>query len=508
MSEIKKLAGQTMWYGLSSVAARMLNYLLTPILTYLMSDAKGVAEYGDYSTMYAFIAFMNVVFTYGFETGYFRFSNKDGVQQDTLFQTTFGSLLLSSLLLCFAFGIFYKDVNNFLGFLDHPEYIFWTLAIIALDAINVVPFAKLRQNNQPRRYALIKISGIVINILCVLCFLALLPSYYSQHPQAWGAEWYAKQNRMGLLLLANVVMNAFTFLMLFPQWKSYRFQFDKQLWHKVFLYSSPMILIGMAGMVNEVVDRILLQKLLPLSPMEAKMEVGIYSANYKLAIFITLFIQAFKLAAEPFFFKKALDKNAPQTYAKVMKWFVFTMCLAFLFTMLFLDLWKYFINENYRSGLSLVAILLFANICLGIYYNLSVWYKVTDKMKAGIYITLAGATITILGNYLFIPQYGMYAAAWTTLAAYGSMVIISYFAGQKYFPVPYPLSDISKLLLLMLLLYAIHFVVVYYIKASFNGIPELFLNLGLGFVFFVGYALIVLKWFKSDLPNIPFLKRL
>ena len=502
MSTIKKLAGQTLWYGMSSVGAKMLNYLLTPILSYLMSDAKGVAEYGDYSLLYACIAFANIVFTYGFETGYFRFSNKAGISEDRLFQTTFGSLLLSSLLLCAGIGLFSREINAYLGFYDHPEYILWALAIIALDAIAAIPFARLRQNSQPRKYAFIKLGGIIINIILVVFLIAYLPLYYENHPAAWGKAWYFSQNRMGLLLLANLLMNVFVILMLFKEWRTFRFRISRSLWKEVFRYSSPMIVIGLAGMVNEVLDRLMLAKLLPASPDISKMLVGIYSANYKLAIFITLFIQAFKMAAEPFFFKQAADKNSPLLYAKVMKWFVFTLCIAFLFTMLFIDAWKYLIADAYRSGLGIVPILLMANICLGIYYNLSVWYKITDRMRAGIYITLLGAVITLAGNYIFIPYYGMYATAWVTFACYFAMIAVSYAAGQKYFPIPYPLADICKIIVLMLGIFGVHMLV----KAAFhtedNSSLSFFISTGSGVVLLVAFVTIVLKWFRPELGGL------
>ncbi len=503
MSEIKKLAGQTMWYGLSSVGARMLNYLLTPILTYIMSDAKGVADYGDYNLLYACIAFANIIFTYGFETGYFRFSNKEGMSQDKLFQTTFGSLIISSLLLFAAFGLFYEQINAYLEFDDHPEYILWALAIIVLDTIAVIPFAKLRQNNQPRRYAFIKLGGIVLNICFVVFFLAYLPQYYEINRTAWGVDWYYSQNKVGLLLLANLIMNAFVVLMLFPQWKGFRFKMDGALWKQIFRYASPMIVIGMAGMINEVLDRLMLAKLLPTESHISKMIVGIYGANYKLAIFITLFIQAFKMAAEPFFFKQANDKNAPKTYATVMQWFVFTLCIAFLVTMLFIDIWQYFLGSaTFRIGLPIVPILLLANICLGVYYNLSVWYKITDRMKAGIYITIIGAIVTIIGNYIFIPIYGMYAAAWVTFACYFTMVCVSYWAGQKYFPVPYPLKKIVYYLLLMLLVYGIHWIIVQFT----DTVPYHFIIRVLaGFVLLIVYIFLILRKEKALLVKLPYI---
>lgn len=502
MSTIKKLAGQTLWYGMSSVGAKMLNYLLTPILSYLMSDARGVAEYGDYSLLYACIAFANIIFTYGFETGYFRFSNKEGVRPDPLFQTTFGSLLLSSLVLAAGIGLFYKEINAYLGFYDHPEYILWALAIIALDAISTIPFARLRQNSQPRKYAFIKLGGILINIILVVFFIAYLPLYYENHPSAWGRSWYFSQNKMGLLLLANLCMNVFVILMLFKEWRAFRFRIDVSLWKEVFRYSSPMIIIGLAGMVNEVLDRLMLAKLLPTSPEVSKMLVGIYSANYKLAIFITLFIQAFKMAAEPFFFKQATEKNSPLMYAKVMKWFVFTLCIAFLFTMLFIDAWKYLIADAYRSGIGIVPILLMANICLGIYYNLSVWYKITDRMRAGIYITLLGAAITLAGNYIFIPYYGMYATAWVTFSCYFAMIIVSYAAGQKYFPIPYPLMALGKMIILMLGIFGLHTLVKSAFHTADDSTMSFFISTGSGLVLLVLFITIVLRWFRDDLGGL------
>jgi len=236
-----------------------------------------------------------------------------------------------------------------------------------------------------------------------------------------------------------------------------------------------MIIVGLGGMVNETIDRIMLRKLLPVSEDLAKTAVGIYSANYKLAIFITLFIQAFRMSAEPFFFNQSTDKNAPKTYARVMKWFVIILCVAFLFTSLYIDVWeRIFLGSSYRVGVGVVPILLGANVCLGIYYNLSVWYKITDRMRMGMYITLIGAAITLLLNFAFIPKYGMYACAWATLAAYGSMMVVSYFMGQKYFPVPYAIKKLLAYLAIMLFLFAVsrgvaaltHLLVIRFITAT------------------------------------------
>jgi O-antigen/teichoic acid export membrane protein len=300
-------------------------------------------------------------------------------------------------------------------------------------------------------------------------------------------------------------MNVFVVAMLFPQWKSFRFKMDIALWKTVFKYASPMIIIGLAGMINEVVDRIMLAKLLPFDTETNKVMVGIYGANYKLAIFITLFIQAFKMAAEPFFFKQAADKNAPALYAKVMQWFVWTMCIAFLITMLFIDIWQYLLGgEIYRKGLHIVPILLLANIFLGIYYNLSVWYKITDKMIAGIWITLVGALITIIGNLILIPQQGIIGAARVTLICYLSMVAMSYYMGQKHFPVPYPIKKIGFYLLVMIVLTILHQLFSVFVNlGSWNLLTRLALG-GIGLLLFI---IITIRQEKEMLQKIPYLNK-
>jgi len=477
--------------------------MLTPLLTYLMADASGVRDYGDISLLYSWIAIMNIVFTYGFETGYFRFSNKPEVDRENLFQTAFGSLLVSSLGLVFLFSLFRVPINDFINLKGHPEYIVWCLCIIGLDTLAAIPFAKLRQQGRPKKYAFVKLSGIVVNILLTVLFLAILPKYVAGNAEGAIAKWYNSHSKVGYLLMANLMQALFVFLVLFAEWKNFRFKIDVALWRKLFAFSAPMIVIGLAGMVNEVMDRQMLAKFLPAT-VDAKKLVGIYSANYKLAIFITLFIQAFKMAAEPFFFNQAKEKDAPVLYARVMKWFVIVLALAFLFSGLFLDLWQYMIGKPYRRGLGIVPILLLANICLGIYYNLSVWYKLTDRMRMGLYITLIGATITFVGNYVFIPEWGMYAAAYTTLVCYAAMTVITYFMGQKYFPVPYPVKKIIAYLVVMLLLF--------FTKVGINAltdglslIPQLAIRIVSATVLMGIFLALIFAVEKKELKGMPFI---
>ena len=386
------------------------------------------------------------------ETAYFRFS-AGGTDQKSLFQTVFTSLLTSSVLFSVALIYFRVPISNFIGLGVHTEYITWCVLIIAIDTMAAVPFAKLRQEERPHKYAFTRVAGIVVNIIATLYFLVYSPGMVAANPGSAYAQWYVQNTNVGFLLLALIAQSAVTFLLLYKEWAGYRFKFDAALWKKVIIYSAPMIVIGLGGMVNETMDRLMLPKLLPASDEAKKIAVAIYAANYKIAIFITLFITAFRMSAEPFFFGQAADKNAPKTYAKVMKWFVITLCVAFLFTALYIDIWKYMVGRTYREGLGVVPILLAANVALGIYYNLSVWYKISDKMYMGLIITLIGAAITLVLNFKFIPTYGMYACAWATLAAYGSMMVISYFMGQHYFPVPYATKKLLGYFGIMLLFY-------------------------------------------------------
>ena len=497
MGSLKSLAGQTLWYGLSTIAARFLGYLQTPIITYLLVNQQGREAYGDFSVLYAGISLANILFTYGMETAFFRFAST-GEDKQKLFRTSFGSLLVSTVLLSIAFILLRKPIAHFVDLDLHPEYISWCVIIIALDALAVIPFARLRQQGRPRKYAAIRIASILVNLLLVVFFIYFSQKFAVSHPRSSYTLWYNSHSKAGLLILANLAQSAVTFLLLTKEWADFRFAIDKTLWLKLWRYGSPMIITGLGGMVNETMDRIMLLKLHGGHLVSAaKSDVGIYSANYKIAIFITLFIQAFRMGAEPFFFNQSADKNAPKTYARVMKWFVITLCFAFLFTGLYLDVWKYMVGPDYRSGLGVVPILLAANVCLGIYYNLSVWYKITDNMRKGMLITLMGAAITLVINFAFIPRYGMYACAWATFACYSSMMIVSYLWGQHYFPVPYARKKLVSYLLVMLLLFAVQKGV-----AQLTGVFAL--RLLSGSVLMLLFLALVVKVEKDEIRRMPF----
>lgn len=495
MSGIKQLAGQTVWYGLSNIGGRFLNYLTTPIVTYLVASRAGQAEMGTYQILYVYIALLNIVFTYGFETAFFRFANKEGISERSLFQTAFTSHVISTAGFIFLISLFKVPIGDFIDVSGHYEYILWALSIIGFDTLCVIPLAKLRKDGRPKKYAFVNLAGIFVVVALTIYFLAYLPAAAAKST-GWLHDWYQGQTTTGLLLKANFAQALVTFLLLFKEWRVLRFEFEKSLWKQLWRYSSPMIIGGLAGMVNEVIDRQMLEKLFVGSEQEAKIQVAIYGYCYKLSIFITLFISAFKMAAEPFFFNKSQDKNAKQVYARVMKWFVITLAIAFLFTALFLDVWQYILGGSYRSGLGVVPILLAANLCLGIYYNLSIWYKLADKMRVGMYITVFGALITFAGNYFFIPRFGYYACAWTTFACYFTMMIICYALGQKAYPIPYKVRKITAYLVSMLLLFFFH-LGIEALTANF------FIRVFAGLVCFSLFILLVLFAEKKELQSMP-----
>ncbi|MCA6489592.1 MAG: oligosaccharide flippase family protein [Chitinophagaceae bacterium] len=436
-----------MWYGVSTMAGRLINYLLTPYLTYQFSTA----QYGEMSMVYAVIPFLNVLFSYGMETAYFRFT-KDHPRQEVN-NTAATSLLLTTLVLTGILILLAGPLATLLQLPEHPEYLWLAAGIIATDALCIVPFAQLRQEGRPIRFAFIKIGGILTNIFFVIFFLSMWPAWLSSHPEHFSAGWYDAKAAVMYVLLANLIQNSIVLFLLRKQWKGFQFKLDKVLWWKRFSYGLPLIFAGLAGMVNETFDRIMLGWWAPVNGTEAaQTEVGIYSACYKLSILITLGRQAFSLGAEPFFFRLAEKEDAPKQYARVMKFFVITLCVMYLMVMLFLDYWKYFIQKpEMWIGLKVVPLLLLANIFLGVYYNLSVWYKLADKTSAGAWITFAGALITLVINYWGIPLYSYMACAWATLACYGSMMIISYYWGQKVYPIPYQVMRLLGYVLLVVL---------------------------------------------------------
>lgn len=452
MNPLKQLLGQSAIYGLSSVVGRLLNYLLVPLYTRVFSPF----EYGQVSVLYAYAALLLIVLTYGMETAYFRFSERTE-QPKQVYNTALISLLLSTgafvLLTYFAL----EPIAQGLSFGDHPEYIQYVALIVALDALASISFAKLRQEHKALRFALIRLFNIFINVGLNLFFIVYCPYVLAQEgaQSAWIEAVYSPQLGIAYIFIANVLASAVTLLLLLPQMASCSWRLDWSLWRQMMPYALPLMLAGLAGMINETLDRVLLNTLLPAET--ASSEIGLYSAFYKISIIMTLFIQTFRFAAEPFFFAQQKHKNAKAIYAKVMNYFVIVMSFLFLLVMMYYDVVQQFIGSAFHDprGATIVPILLLANLCLGLYYNLSVWYKLTEKTIYGALMALLGAAVTLVLNIALIPTLGFVGSAWATLCCYAFMVVLSYFLGRKYYPVPYPLARIGLYIVVMLGLYVV-----------------------------------------------------
>lgn len=487
-----------MWYGVSSIFARFLNYLLTPYLTLKLSGV----DYGEMSLVYAIIPFFNVIFTYGLETAYFRFIQHKENEKD-IYNTATVSLIISTISLTSLIIIFRSSIAGMIGIHEFPEYITWSAFIIAFDALSTLAFARLRHEGRPIKFAFIRIAGIIINIAIIYFFISVCPQIKHANPDSLLLFFYNENMGVGYVIIANLVQAFLTFVLLKKEFFSFRWQFNTKLWKEMMIYTLPLIVVGFGGMINETLDRIMLVwwSVAP-TPDDIKFQVGTYSANYKLAILITLFIQAFRMGAEPFFFKQSMQEDAQKTYARVMKFFVIVVCCMFLVVVLFLDIWKEFIqNPDMWAGLKVVPILLLANIFLGIYYNLSIWYKITNKTMTGAWITLAGSAITIFINYLFIPRYGYMACAWATFFCYGSMMVISFVLGQKHYRIPYAWKKLLAYLIISVMLYALH-----HLLGSFNS--NVLINHTAGIVAVSLFVLLILRVERKEFTNFPYIGKL
>ncbi|MEO8823321.1 MAG: oligosaccharide flippase family protein [Ginsengibacter sp.] len=498
MSSIKKLAGQTIWYGVSSIAARFLFYLLTPYFTTKLS----VAKYGDMSLMYAAIPFLNVIFTYGIETAFFRFATKEN-DSKSIYNTSLISILCSTFFLTAILIFFKSSIAHLLRLDNNPEFILYAALIIAFDTLCTLPFAKLRLDQRPRKYALIRISTVVLQILVTYFLLSVCPRLAAENPNGFFATFYNPNYGVGYIIIANLIASFSALIFLHKEFLSFEFKFNKKVWVAMMIYSMPLIIAGFGGMINETFDRIMLSWLAPVTNITAaKDQVAIYSACYKLSILITLFIQAFRMGAEPFFFKQAEGQNPQKVYARVMKFFVITITTMFLVVALYIDIWKYFLSTDpeklkiYWTGLKVVPILLLANMFLGIYYNLSIWYKLTHKTIAGAYITLFGAALTLLINFIFIPYYGYMACAWATFLCYFSMMVFSFLWGQKDYPIPYAWKKLLIYIVIVVLLFFIHEGITYFFKANF-------VNLISATLLLILYVWFVLNVERKEFQRLP-----
>ncbi|MEO7306810.1 MAG: polysaccharide biosynthesis C-terminal domain-containing protein [Ferruginibacter sp.] len=496
MSGIKKLAGQTLWYGVPTIASRFLGYLMNMALPFFIAMPEKTA---DLVQVYTIIPFLNVLYAYGLETAYFRFSQTHDKQK--LYDTLSLSLLFSSIIFTVILWLCKDVMVNAADLNQHPNYLLWMIAIIAVDNLNTLPFAKLRQENRPKRYAFARVAGIVVNVCVVILFLGVIPKILQSNPESFLSSFYNKDFGLGYYLFGNLCGSLFTLVVLSKEIRQVKIRFDFKLWKEVMRYSAPLIIVGLGGMINDVLSRLIYRHVVDLPQNEADHELGIFANIFRIALLITIMIQAFRMAAEPFFFNQSKDENAPKTYARVMKFFVIACCFMFLFIGLFLDAFRWifvtFANKRWAEGLEIVPLLALGNIFLGIYYNLSVWYKLTNKNTIGAMITIGGAVITIVLNVVLIPKLHYTGAAIATFSCYLFMMLASYFLGQKYYPVPYPVKKLVAYLTLSVLIYFFHLGLVKLVTDS------LLFSLGTGFVLFICFTWFVTRIEAKELAKMP-----
>jgi len=472
LNSFKKLAGDTAIYGVSSIVGRFINWWLVPYYSHVFPPE----EYGVVANLYAYVAFLLVILTYGMETGYFRFATNKA-EKDKVYSSTLISLFFTSISFILLVVTFDNTFAHWLEYDNYPQYIRWIGIIVAIDAFTSIPFAKLRIESRPIKFAFLKLVNITANIVFNIFFITVCPAILKAHPDSFILHFYSQEIGIGYVFISNLLASVITLVMLLPEmWVKLRL--DLKLLKQIISYSFPILLVGVAGMINQNIDKILLPKLLP-EDQDPLSQLGIYTTNYKMAVLMNMFIQAFRYAFEPFFFSQSKEKDNRQGYALVLKYFVILGLIIFLGISLFLDLFRAFhiLGEEYLSGLNIIPIVLMANLFLGIYYTLSLWYKLTDKTRFGAYFAFVGAAITLFINVIFIPFFSYMASAIAVLICFVVMTLLSYVVGQKHYPVPYPLKRIGFYFLIALALYFISFMLniktpflMYFINAVFFSI--------------------------------------
>lgn len=453
MSLYKNLFKQTAVYGIATVVPRIFSFLLTPLYTHVLPEQ----EYGEQALFFAGIAFFNVILAYGMETAFFRFYNSDN--KKNVLSTSTISLFWSSIIFL-GLALLGRKYLAEAGGLD-VEYITYTIWILALDALVIIPFSRLRAEGRPMLYAAIKIGNVGINLLLNVFFLVYLADIAKSYPDSIWDSIYVEDFQVGYIFVSNLIASLLTLVVLLPHYINTHWHFDVTLWRRMMHYSLPVMVAGLAFVINETFDRFFLNAFLPLSEGEIKAEIGIYSACYKLAVFMTLFATAFRLGIEPFFFSHAQNENARSTYANITKYFVIFGSMILLCVVVFADVLKMLMlqKQAYWEGMDVVPLIILANFFLGIYSNLSVWYKLSDKTRIGAYISIAGAVVTIVLNYLLIPTMSYKGSAIATISAYGSMMVLSFYFGNRYYPIPYDMKKIYLYLGLSIALSALSFYV-------------------------------------------------
>lgn len=451
MAGIKSLAKDTAVYGLSSIIGRFLNWCLVPLYTVMFP----AAEYGVVTYIYSVVALVMIVLIYGMETGFFRFANHDRWKDPMeVYSTSLISLAVSSSAFLIAVCAFIGPISGWLDVPQHEDYILMMAVAVALDAFTALPFSYLRYAKRPMRFAFLKLVNIALNITLNIFFILVCPWLWEQAP-GWIAWFYDPDFGIGYIFLTNLITSALNLVLLLPELRGFPYRFNGRLWREMIAYSAPLLVLGVAGIMNQTIDKILFPHLF-VDKAEAMTQLGIYGANYKIAIVMVMFIQAFRFAYEPFIFAKSKDKGEDrlQSYRDAMKWFVIFSMVIFLGVMFYLDIIRHFISSSYFSGLKVVPVVMIAEFFFGVFFNLSLWYKLTDRTAWGMWLSLFGLAVTLGLNFLLVPKWGYMGCAWAAFGCYGAMMVASYVAGRVNYPIGYNVPRLAFYFLTAMALWA------------------------------------------------------
>lgn len=448
MANLKSLAKDTAIYGMSSILGRFLNYLLVPLYTSNISAASG--GYGIITNLYAYTALLLVILTYGMETTFFRYANKTNEDPQKVYSSTLIMVGFTSLLFIVLVSIFLQPLSGVMGYSDHSSYVWVMAATVSIDAFQCIPFAYLRYKKRPIKFAALKLLFIAFNIALNLLYFVVLPDLYKSYPDII-QHIYNPETGVGYAFYINLVCTASITFFFYKELTGFKYTFDKELAKRMLSYSWPILILGIAGILNQTADFILFPYLYKGS--QAHQQLGIYGAASKIAMIMAMITQAFRYAYEPFVFGKGNDKDNRETYAVAMKYFIIFTLLAFLVVMGYINILRHIIGRDYWEGLKVVPIVMAGTIMMGVYFNLSFWYKLIDKTIWGAYFSGIGCFVLILINIIFVPQYGYMACAWAGLIGYATAMTLSYFVGQKKYPINYPLKSIGIYVLMTVIFF-------------------------------------------------------
>lgn len=489
MKEVRTLAKQTLIYGLGTIVPRFLNY---GILTFFYTRIFQKTEYGVVTELYAWMALLLIVLTYGMETGFFRFS-QEKENRDEVYSTSLISLFLTSALFIILVNLFITPVSAFLAYQDHHDYIRMFAAIISIDAFTAIPFAWLRKENRPIVFSLIKISNVIITIIAVLFLLLIAPGIY-ERSDGWFRKVYDPDYRVGYVFVANLIGSISTLIMLIPFIIRIKPVFKKDIWIRMITYSFPLLIAGLSGSINDTLDKVIMRRV--MGEENGLSMVGEYGAGYKIAVLMALFIQMFRFAAEPFFFERAKHENAKETYAFVMKYFVIIMLCLYLFINLYISGIQYIIGSSYRDSIIVVPIVSMGYLLYGIYLNHSIWYKLNDMTRFGIYITFTGAVITSLINIFLLPVFGYMASAWAHVVSYGAMILMSFILAEKRYKIDYRMKElVPYFVMAVMMVFVSHYI----------PVRNIFVVISINTIFILLFVFYAQK--KDNLLSVFFIKR-